>query len=76
MSSLLKLAATLAIIGAICCSPRPASLADGTVRVPMRDGVRLATDLYVPAGSGPPFPVVLIRTPYNKDWLEGYGRGR
>jgi putative CocE/NonD family hydrolase len=74
MSSLLKLAATLAIIGAICCSPRPASLADGTVRVPMRDGVRLATDLYVPAGSGPPFPVVLIRTPYNKDWLEGYGR--
>jgi predicted acyl esterase len=33
--------------------------------VPMRDGVRLATDVYLPAGAGP-FPAVLQRTPYNK----------
>ena len=35
--------------------------------VPMRDGTRLATDVYLPRGQGPgPFPVVLERTPYNK----------
>lgn len=35
--------------------------------VPMRDGVKLATDVYVPAHQGPgPFPVVIERTPYNK----------
>jgi predicted acyl esterase len=36
-----------------------------TVMVPMRDGVRLATDCYVPAGPGP-FPVILVRTIYGK----------
>lgn len=33
--------------------------------VPMRDGIRLATDVYLPAGDGP-FPVLLERTPYDK----------
>ncbi len=33
--------------------------------VPMRDGVRLATDIYLPASQGK-FPVILTRTPYNK----------
>src|SRR5947208_11212701 len=36
------------------------------VMVPARDGVRLATDLYFPAGD-PPWPAVLARTPYNKN---------
>ena len=36
------------------------------VMVPMRDGVRLATNIYLPAGEGP-WPVVLTRTPYNKN---------
>ena len=36
------------------------------VMAPMRDGVSLATDIYLPSGDGK-FPVVLIRTPYNKD---------
>ncbi len=40
------------------------------VRVPMRDGVRLATDIYLPAQDGRPvpgrLPVVLERTPYDK----------
>lgn len=35
------------------------------VMVPMRDGVRLATDIYLPDGPGP-FPVLLERTPYGK----------
>lgn len=41
------------------------------VMVAMRDGVRLATDLYFPARDGVKlegkFPAILERTPYNKD---------
>ncbi|MEX2263178.1 MAG: CocE/NonD family hydrolase [Bryobacteraceae bacterium] len=37
--------------------------------VAMRDGVKLATDVYRPAQDGR-FPVVLIRTPYNKAGLK------
>src|SRR5690554_3293846 len=40
------------------------------VMVPMRDGVKLATDVYLPATGGRavegPFPTVLVRTPYDK----------
>ena len=36
------------------------------VFVPMRDGVRLALDLYFPSGPSNGLPVVLERTPYNK----------
>lgn len=40
------------------------------VMVPMRDGIRLATDVYRPARDGEPvagrFPVILERTPYGK----------
>ena len=36
------------------------------VRVPMRDGVRLSTDLYHPDGASGSLPVILIRTPYDK----------
>lgn len=41
-----------------------------TLRVEMRDGVRLATDVYLPAGKGP-FPVILSRTPYNREGMAG-----
>jgi putative CocE/NonD family hydrolase len=34
--------------------------------VPMRDGVRLATDIYRPRGVSGPLPTILIRLPYNK----------
>ena len=41
------------------------------VRVPMRDGVKLATDLYIPAENGYPvskkIPALLLRIPYNKE---------
>jgi putative CocE/NonD family hydrolase len=36
------------------------------VLVPMRDGVRLALELYFPSGPSNGLPVVLERTPYNK----------
>ena len=44
------------------------------VMVPMRDGVRLATDIYLPCGlsdvaSAPRWPVLLERTPYNKQGI-------
>ncbi len=43
---------------------------ESNVMMPMRDGVRLATDIYFPAIDGQPaegkFPVILERTPYNK----------
>ena len=34
-------------------------------QAPMRDGVELATEVYLPPGEGP-FPVILQRTPYNR----------
>lgn len=41
------------------------------VKVPLRDGVSLATDIYRPARDGQPLverlPVILTRTPYNKN---------
>ena len=41
------------------------------VMVPMRDGVKLAVDIYRPSRNGQPiegrFPVILTRTPYNKE---------
>jgi predicted acyl esterase len=45
-------------------APVPESARQELVR--MRDGVRLATDVYLPDGPGP-WPVVLVRLPYDKD---------
>ena len=38
-----------------------------SVPVAMRDGVKLSTDLYIPEGISEKLPVILIRTPYNKN---------
>src|SRR5580700_8680379 len=35
------------------------------VMVPMRDGVRLATDIYRPKSASGPVPIIWVRTPYN-----------
>ena len=37
--------------------------------VPMRDGIRLATDVYLPRLPRGPHPVILIRTPYGRDQI-------
>lgn len=47
--------------------PRYATRIIRSVFVPMRDGVRLSTDLHVPLGAKLPLPVVLLRTPYGKE---------
>jgi len=47
---------------------------DKDVMVPVRDGTRLATDIYRPEGVEEPLPVILIRLPYNKDRYGGATR--
>lgn len=46
-------------------------IADYNVRVPMRDGVTLSADIYRPAETRANLrvPVILVRTPYNKNQL-------
>ncbi len=48
-----------------------------SVMVAMRDGVKLATDLYLPATNGAlvpgKFPVILTRSPYNKEGAKRQG---
>jgi predicted acyl esterase len=58
----------------VFCSLASCSSAEPVfVEVPMSDGVKLATDVYLPRGEGP-FPVVVMRSTYgrNKDWGKHY----
>lgn len=54
----------------LCTAEDFDSFVSSTVMVPMRDGIRLATDLYLPARSGKAvegrYPVLIYRTPYDK----------
>lgn len=43
-----------------------------SVFVPMRDGIRLSTDLYFPEGVEDKLPVIMVRTPYGKDGTYPY----
>jgi uncharacterized protein len=47
-----------------------------SIMVPMRDGIRLSTDVYLPEGVNEKLPVVLVRTPYNKKRWRGGARYR
>ncbi len=72
------LAALLASAGALVAAPKALATAaaefecllTSDLKVPMRDGVKLATDVYRPGRGGKPapgrFPVILERTPYGK----------
>ena len=41
------------------------------VMVPMKDGIKLATDIYLPSSEKEKaFPALINRTPYNKDRVE------
>ena len=44
--------------------PLPVRL-EKSVMVPMRDGIKLSTDLYIPQMTGA-LPAIMVRTPYNK----------
>lgn len=41
-----------------------------SVMMPMRDGVRLMTDLYVPRKRTGPVPLILSKTPYQMNWWD------
>lgn len=62
----------------VCSPPAYEALGERDVMVPMRDGVRLATDIYFPAREGHKipgqYPVVLERTPYDKSNAAAIGR--
>lgn len=45
--------------------PAPAGHEELGVTIPMRDGIRLAADVFLPPGAGR-WPAVLVRTPYNR----------
>ncbi|HEU0139539.1 MAG TPA: CocE/NonD family hydrolase [Bryobacteraceae bacterium] len=66
----------LLVPAAFAQAPEGSYSVEKNVMVAMRDGVRLATDLYFPARGGVrlegKFPAVLERIPYNKD---GAGKG-
>lgn len=54
---------------AVTTAPKPEAQ-----MIPMRDGVKLATDVYLPTEGKGPWPVILTRTPYNKMSALGAGR--
>lgn len=63
--------ATSRFIGlALAVALLAAPMACGSVeqhKLPMEDGVRLATDVYLPAGDGP-WPVILMRSTYGREY--------
>lgn len=70
----------LSLCVSLCCVSGIAEdfIVEHDVMVPMRDGVRLATDIYRPAKDGQAvtqrLPVILTRLPYNKDGQKTAGR--
>lgn len=66
-----------ATLGAWAREPEFEVIVRTNLMVAMRDGVRLATDVYLPARNGvavdEKFPVILTRTPYNKNGAKRYG---
>jgi uncharacterized protein len=68
MNTAPRFVAVLSVALSLLCSAATAEaeVRVETVMVPLRDGVRLATDIYRDAATERA-PVVLMRTPYNKD---------
>jgi putative CocE/NonD family hydrolase len=75
----------ISLVGILCCfgtlpvsaqdeildSLKSIAVIEQKVMVPMRDGIRLATDIYRPK-TDKPVPVILSRTPYNfNSWGDG-----
>ncbi|MDD4869434.1 MAG: CocE/NonD family hydrolase [Kiritimatiellae bacterium] len=62
--------------GLVCCAADNVIL-QTNVMVQMRDGVKLATDIYLPAKDGTAvegkYPVILTRMPYNKNNSKRHG---
>ena len=61
----IALAASLFLLFSLPTSAADHQIEKQTFTVPMRDGVKLGTDVFFPSTNGA-FPVLLARTPYNK----------
>ena len=46
------------------------AIIDRKVMVPMRDGKRMATDIYRPKDTSKKYPVIFVRTPYNFNYWD------
>lgn len=79
VARLVVIAIVYALVGLLLSEVRAADrgpyevVVERDVKVPMRDGTKLAIDLYIPARDGKPIagtlPTLLLRTPYNKtEW--------
>jgi len=66
-------ALVLGLPATVLAQGQPKLRVDKNTMVAMRDGVRLATDVYRPDTAGT-FPAILVRSPYNKDGLADDGR--
>jgi len=49
-----------------CLAKLPEGTRHESVRMPLRDGVKLATDVFLPPKGDGPWPVMLLRTPYSR----------
>jgi uncharacterized protein len=62
----------------VCSAPAYEVVVESNAMIPLRDGVRVATDLYFPARGGQKvegqYPVILTRTPYDKTNHAATGR--
>src|ERR1700674_4286875 len=55
-------------------APTHTTIPDIDVKVPVRDGVKLSTDLYIPSGGGK-FSTILLRTPYDNNSMDNVRDG-
>ena len=47
-----------------------AAIIERKVMVPMRDGKRMATDIYRPKDTSKKYPIIFVRTPYNFNYWD------
>lgn len=62
--------ASLARVTYVSAQSNTAVLAASEAMIPMRDGVRLYTQTYVPTNASEPLPILIVRTPYGTGQLD------
>ncbi len=65
-----SVAIAVSLVFAVVATPAIAVDAE-THRLAMDDGVRLATDVYLPDNAEPPFPTIYVSTTYGKSGIKG-----
>jgi predicted acyl esterase len=68
---LFVLCLAVAAVSATACARQATAPTPQKVMVAMADDVKLATDVYLPTTGKPPYPTILVRTPYSR----GSGKG-